>query len=599
VTAYPLIRTKWSNEHIMAALFAVLVLYLLPQWLDKPGELFGFAVLLLFGLLIDVAANMFRYHKPVCAVSAAVTTAMLELLTPGVPLWGRLLGVSFALIIGKHIWGGTGKNPFNPAAAGLFFMSILFVVEFPPFYAAVLLVPAMLFSLPFAGFRPFAAGGMILGMLAAMLTSGELSIINMLSYGVVFWGCLVITDPATVTPDPLIGLMSGLLAGFLPLYLSGTVWALALGILAVNTVSAVTADNRGKAISLARLSFKGRKPFHYSIDEVKLIDAVGEETGYNGEMPELSSDQIMSRIRENNVFGFGGAAYSVYDKIMAVMSCGSKAGHLVVNGVECDPGLIHDKWILKRFPNEILHGIDIISKIMSFESIVLAVKDGEICHVPESVKLHKVADYYPVGAEKTLIKEVLGKEIPYGAFPAEQGILVMNVQTVLAVYEAVYLNRKADTRFLTAADLRNKKVQVVRVRLGAKIHETVEAIYPGQGYVFAGGGIMQAWLAEDEEVIDKKVNFLAVGRFPAYKESQLCSKCGLCRRNCPEGLKVNDIAKLVDEGKLKETEKLHAEKCIGCGSCSYVCLAGRNLSKRTLSAREFLRQKAVRFCNVK
>lgn len=122
MNTFSLVRTKWSNEHIMAAVFIVSVLYLLPQWLQSPKELLDFAAVLILGLLIDVIANIIRYKRLVCAVSAAVTVAVLQVLTPGVPLWGRILGVAFALLVGKHFEGGTGKvkslgleeQPFQP-----------------------------------------------------------------------------------------------------------------------------------------------------------------------------------------------------------------------------------------------------------------------------------------------------------------------------------------------------------------------------------------------------------------------------------------------------------------------------------------------------
>ena len=43
-----------------------------------------------------------------------------------------------------------------------------------------------------------------------------------------------------------------------------------------------------------------------------------------------------------------------------------------------------------------------------------------------------------------------------------------------------------------------------------------------QGQVFVGGGMMQCHSADEEEVIGKDVNFIALGDLPYYKESPLC-----------------------------------------------------------------------------
>ena len=53
-----------------------------------------------------------------------LVTGMLFPLTlpPTIPLWQVALGISFGVVIGKEIFGGTGKNFLNPAltATGVF-----------------------------------------------------------------------------------------------------------------------------------------------------------------------------------------------------------------------------------------------------------------------------------------------------------------------------------------------------------------------------------------------------------------------------------------------------------------------------------------------
>ena len=53
-----------------------------------------------------------------------LVTSMLFALTlpPGVPLWQVALGISFGVVVGKEIFGGTGKNFLNPALVGRAFL---------------------------------------------------------------------------------------------------------------------------------------------------------------------------------------------------------------------------------------------------------------------------------------------------------------------------------------------------------------------------------------------------------------------------------------------------------------------------------------------
>jgi len=50
-------------------------------------------------------------------------------LPPTIPLWQAALGMSFAVVIGREIFGGTGRNFLNPALAGLAFLYVTYPKE--------------------------------------------------------------------------------------------------------------------------------------------------------------------------------------------------------------------------------------------------------------------------------------------------------------------------------------------------------------------------------------------------------------------------------------------------------------------------------------
>ena len=62
--------------------------------------------------------------------SAVVTALLLALaIPPTAPWWLTLVGVSFSIIVAKHLYGGLGSNPFNPAMIGYVLLLISFPVE--------------------------------------------------------------------------------------------------------------------------------------------------------------------------------------------------------------------------------------------------------------------------------------------------------------------------------------------------------------------------------------------------------------------------------------------------------------------------------------
>jgi len=100
---------------------------------------FGPAVLINVTLAVAVAlateALMLKLRarpiKPfITDGSAAVTAVLLALAIPPLsPWWLTVVGVAFAIIFAKHLYGGLGYNPFNPAMVGYVLLLISFPVE--------------------------------------------------------------------------------------------------------------------------------------------------------------------------------------------------------------------------------------------------------------------------------------------------------------------------------------------------------------------------------------------------------------------------------------------------------------------------------------
>ena len=100
-------------------------------WLVGPAILFQLVIATLAALLAETA--MLRIQKRPLAMflsdGSAIVTAWLIALTfpPLAPWWLVATGTVFAIVVAKHLYGGLGQNPFNPAMVAF----AICIVSFP------------------------------------------------------------------------------------------------------------------------------------------------------------------------------------------------------------------------------------------------------------------------------------------------------------------------------------------------------------------------------------------------------------------------------------------------------------------------------------
>ncbi len=124
VTHSPHLRTKDSTQRIMKdvliALIPVSISGILTFGLDALVLMLGCMVsAMLTEALLKNGFKGLTGKKIFGDGSAAITGLILaQVITPLLPLWMAMLGSALAIFIGKHVFGGIGQNPFNPALVG-------------------------------------------------------------------------------------------------------------------------------------------------------------------------------------------------------------------------------------------------------------------------------------------------------------------------------------------------------------------------------------------------------------------------------------------------------------------------------------------------
>ena len=128
----PYLRQNNSIRRIMGqVLLALLPGIAVYAWLIGPAILAQLGIATLTALLAEAA--MLRLQKKPLAMflgdgSATVTAWLLALAFPPLaPWWLVVVGTLFAIVVAKHLYGGLGQNPFNPAMIGF----AVCIVSFP------------------------------------------------------------------------------------------------------------------------------------------------------------------------------------------------------------------------------------------------------------------------------------------------------------------------------------------------------------------------------------------------------------------------------------------------------------------------------------
>ncbi|HTY44594.1 MAG TPA: electron transport complex subunit RsxC [Patescibacteria group bacterium] len=303
-----------------------------------------------------------------------------------------------------------------------------------------------------------------------------------------------------------------------------------------------------------------------------------------GEIAGLSASQIQKIVLEAGVVGMGGASFPTHVKLAPPKPVDT----LIVNGAECEPFLTGDSRLMVERTEQIISGIEVVARCLGARHVYVAIEDNK----PQAIEAfsRKAAHFnirvlrsqYPQGGEKQLIRTVLKKEVPRGKLPFDVGVVVHNVATLLAVYEAVYLDKPLYERVVTVAGSSLSSPRNLLVRIGTPIKELIDHCGPPKeepAKIIVGGPMMGIAQFTDTVPVIKSTNgiILFTEAEARMNDEQVCIRCGACVRNCPAGL-MPCLINLASEKTLwPEAKTYGALDCIECGSCNYVCPANRRM----------------------
>jgi Na+-translocating ferredoxin:NAD+ oxidoreductase RnfC subunit len=229
---------------------------------------------------------------------------------------------------------------------------------------------------------------------------------------------------------------------------------------------------------------------------------------------------------------------------------------------------------------------------------------------PSSVRSYVCPSKYPQGYDEVLVPTILGKKFPYGYSAATIGVVVLNIQAALAVYDAVADGMPTVSRIMALCGPGFKSNPHVKVRVGTPLDFIVknfrqEGLNPRfiLNSPLTGPSLSDLSLPVDktfthiiaipEDSKRRFMSFMAAGAdmdsfsstFPSavsgrpkradtnlHGEERPCVFCNFCREACPVALEPHFLYHHVKKNMIDESLLRYGIfNCIDCNMCSYVC----------------------------
>lgn len=335
---------------------------------------------------------------------------------------------------------------------------------------------------------------------------------------------------------------------------------------------------------------------------------------------------LLNKIKESGIIGAGGAGFPTYIKL----NC--KVEYFIINGLECEPLLQSDKYLMRNKSDEIVSTAEKIGDKIEAVHIVIGLKEeyyDEIRALRESieklnskVELHLSSAFYPAGDEQTLVYEVTGRTIPPGGIPLNVGAVVSNVGTVFNIFEAIQ-DKPVIYKFVTViGEVYNPSI--IKVPIGTSVKECIEKCggTTVDDYVVIMGGPMMGKLLSEESFenrvitkTDGAVLVIPADHYLAQREKMTikhmknqaksaCIQCHYCTDMCPRFLIGHPIHphKIMRAVALSEdNDELFKEAliCCECGICElYACPMGLSPKRINVYFKGKLREKGIKWKNI-
>ena len=346
--------------------------------------------------------------------------------------------------------------------------------------------------------------------------------------------------------------------------------------------SAVHSSVSGKVLSVDSYSHPLGKP----LPAVTIANDGEDRLHPNGQEQKspfsLDPEEIREKVKEAGIVGLGGATFPTAVKLTPPKD--KSIDTIIINGCECEPVLTGDYRLMLEYPADILNGAELIRIATGAKRIMIGIEDNKKAafealaseRIDHKVEVNLLKTKYPQGAEKNLIYALLHREVPKGGLPFDVGVVVQNVGTTKAIWDAINQGKSLYERALTVSGSCIKEPKNLFVRVGTPFQNVIDfcgGFTDNANILIMGGPMMGLSQWTSEVPVIKGTSGILAWETPSQPIEYACIRCSRCVNHCPMNLIPTQLMKYAKFDYLEEAEGWGILDCVECGSCQFTCPA--------------------------
>lgn len=263
------------------------------------------------------------------------------------------------------------------------------------------------------------------------------------------------------------------------------------------------------------------------------------------------------------------------------------SGYILINAAECEPGLEHNIRQIEEQCDKVITGIKYSMEITKADKAIIAIKKKNQKAIKTlqsalanetAISMHLLPDIYPMGEERAVVRECLGVNLTPVQLPSAARSVVLNLETVARIAEAVDEKRPCITKNLTVRGKingGNAAHVFMDVPVGVSVGELIEragGIDGNYGEIIMGGAFTGKSTDFDAPITKTTGGIIVTVEFPdlhGAKMGILVCACGGNEDRMRELAKKMN-AEVVSVARCKqaiETKPGAPLKCLRPGNC--------------------------------